>query len=149
MGHLIGFGLLALLFCFALLKLRAGAELAMLALLSVFLAIPACNHQTPAPNPLTAIIDCGESVISKCVPQALPDVTTCLGNGGDWQGCLGRLIVPEAICATQAVIACAVRSAGSVAAADAQLNAGNSVSPRIAERARTWTAGYKFRDGTP
>lgn len=127
--------------------LRFLPLLAFVALAS--LSISACNHQTPVPDPLQAVIDCGESVIAKCLPQALPEVKTCLADGGDWAGCLTKLIVPQAICGTQAVIACAVKNSGAVAAADASLNPGNDVSPRMAERARQWTAGYKFRDGSP
>jgi hypothetical protein len=119
--------------------------LAALALLSVFLAIPACTHNTPTGSPPTGLLDCGVEAVTRCAPQAMPAVNTCLSNAGDWQACLIGLI-PTIACGSETILACAVRQVGSSASASAQTNPADGVSARQAQRAREWIAsrGYTF-----
>lgn len=120
--------------------------LAFLALFAAFVGLPACNHQTPEPgSPPSGIIACGSEAVTRCAPQALPAVNTCLSNPGDWQACLIGLI-PTVACGSEAILACVVRDVGSKASASAQINPADTVSARQAQRAREWIAsrGYTF-----
>jgi hypothetical protein len=131
-----------------LLSLRRLRTSAALALLAVFLAIPACRHAPPTVPPSeVGILDCGLDVVAKCGPQALGPVNTCLASRNDWQECLLGLISPAA-CGAEHVLACVVRSTGSVAGSQAELNKEDMVSARMAERARAWIVlrGYRFAD---
>lgn len=91
-------------------------------------------------------LNCATDVVRQCGPEILPSVNTCLANGTDgWRGCLINLIGPGA-CTAETVVGCAVRQAGSSAAASAQANQHDEVSARMADRARTWVSerGYRF-----
>ncbi len=124
---------------------------ATLFLITVLLTVavaPSCAHKPDSSGtPIVGgLVDCGTDVVSRCAPQALGPVNTCLASvGGDWQGCLAGLIGP-AECAAEAVVACVVRRSGSGAAAEVAVNPGNEVSERMAARARDWIAthGYSF-----
>jgi hypothetical protein len=120
----------------------------LLLVLALFAAHAACTHtQTPG-SPPEGVLDCGAEVVNTCAAQALGPVNTCLADLGDWQGCLAGLISP-AVCGAETVVGCLVRHAGSQASAAAQVNQGDEVSARVAERSRAWirSRGYVFAAG--
>jgi hypothetical protein len=114
----------------------------------------ACNHQTPTPDSPSVgskLLDCGLDAVSKCASQALPPIQTCLASVmDDPMGCLTGLVGPG-ICATETVIACLVRDSGATARANAKLNPGNEVGPRMGDRAEAWIKmrGYTFAGPAP
>lgn len=126
-----------------------------LALLSAFLALPACTHQQNPGDPSTTdkLINCGSDVVNKCASQALGPINTCLASLADSTEsgkCLTGLIGPG-ICGVETAIVCLVRQSGSVAKAEATANAGNEVSMRMAINAHNWIAarGYTFSGPPP
>ena len=123
-------------------------HLAALALLSCFLALPACTHTGTPDTPTVGqkVLDCGQDVVAKCASQSLGPINSCLASAvDDPMACLSGLVGPG-ICAGEVVIGCLTRASGATARAEAKLNAANQVSARMADRAEAWLRlrGYTF-----
>lgn len=128
-----------------------SSSLFALTLLSVFLALPACQPK-PGANGLGSpgLVSCGTQAVAAAAPQALGPVNACLAGSGDIQACLLGLIQP-AVGITIATIGCLTRHEGAAASAASQVNPDDRVDRMKAQRARDFLEkmdqrGYRFTD---
>lgn len=100
-------------------------------------------------RPLGAI-SCTTEAIGRDWPKAYADVQTCLSAVMDSpMTCLDD--IPRLLHVGIDVVACIVRSSGSEAASQQQLNPDDIVSLRRVERSRAWLEARRlvFEEGTP
>lgn len=125
-------------------KVELGGPTALLLIVGLALALPACPAGCPNPPPVSKVAHCAVDAAGPYVIDLTPKINGCLAQM-DFSPCLNAL-EGYAPGVTIATIACLVRESGAEFGAQAQMNPADSVSATNAKHADVYVAGWSFED---